>query len=103
VGKSLDLNTIHNDTSPNPGFSYMRNQGFGPWELNFGAFLHELDPVIWDYDYRPSGGKPQAWGTALADARSLVNYRHGWPDTPVNAPFPFDARLSARPEHFSAR
>lgn len=89
VGKSLDLNTIHNDTSPNAGYGYMRNQGFGPWELNLGAFFHELDPVVWDYDYRLAAGRPEALGTALADARSIVNYRHDWPTNPVP---PFDAR-----------
>ncbi len=90
IGKSLDLNTIHNDTSPNAGYGYMRNQGFGPWELNLGAFFHELDPFVWDYDYdyRRTPGRPEARGRALADARSIVNYRHGWPTTPI----PFDAR-----------
>lgn len=91
VGKALDLNTIHNDTSPNPGYGYMRNQGFGPWELNLGAFFHELDPVVWDYDYTRRGGKPEARGLAFADARSIVNYRHGWPDNPAAAPIPYDA------------
>jgi hypothetical protein len=94
VGKSLDLNTIHNDTSPNLGiprnsaFGFMRNQGVGPWELNLGAFLHELDPVVWDYDYSFAGGKPEARGTALADARSIVNYRHGWPGNGLPAGSP---------------
>jgi hypothetical protein len=79
VGKSLDLNTIHNDTSPNPGYGYMRNQGFGPWELNLGAFLHELDPIVWDYDYHNRNVKPEARGNALLDALSIVRYREGWP------------------------
>jgi hypothetical protein len=88
VGKSLDLNTSHNDVSPNGGYGYMRNQGVGPWELNLGAFLHELDPGVWDYSYQRVSGRPVALGDAFADARSFVNFRHGWPDTPPAAPVP---------------
>ena len=91
VGKSLDHNTIHNDTSPNPGYGFLRNQGVGPWELNLAAFLHELDPGIWDYSYSGANLKPAAGGAAFADARSFLNYLHGWPDFPVAAPVPNDA------------
>jgi hypothetical protein len=77
VGKSLDLNTIHNDSLPASG--YMRNQGFGPWELNLGAFLHELAPQVWDYSYARVGGVPIGGGFAMDDARSIVRFRYGWP------------------------
>ena len=96
VGKELDLNTIHNDTSPNPGYGYMRNQGFGPWELNLGAFLHEMDPIVWDYTYNRVNGKPEARGIAFADARSLVNYRHHWPTNPPVGVGPLDAASVAQ-------
>ncbi len=89
VGKSLDLNTIHHDTSPNAGYGFMRNQGVGPWELNLGALLHELDPDIWDYDYAVVNGMPEARGTAFEDALSVVRYRQGWP---LNANSVLDAR-----------
>ena len=89
VGKSLDLNTAHNATSPQGGYNrvivpgaghgYMRNQGVGPWELNLGAFLHELDPGVWDYSYQRVGVLPVALGWSFADARSFVNYRNDWP------------------------
>ena len=74
MGKSLDLNTIHNDTSPNAGHGYMRNQGFGPWELNLGAFLHEFDPVVWDYDYRiwAESRKPAATPWRMRDPLSII-------------------------------
>ena len=39
AGKSLDLNTIHNAAAPQSGNSFMRNQGFGPWEINLAAFF----------------------------------------------------------------
>lgn len=95
TGTSLDLNTIHNDTSPNPGYGFLRNQGFGPWELNLAAFLNELSPVDWTYQYGPVA-KPQALGTAFADARSLLNYRHGWPTNPPANPIPSDAKRLAQ-------
>jgi hypothetical protein len=86
VGKSLDLNTIHNAASPNNGYQYLRNQGFGPWELNLGAFLAELNPDVWyntpgsgksEYSYGPFP-KPIAGGDAFIDARSIVDYRTYW-------------------------
>jgi hypothetical protein len=82
VGKSLDLNTIHHDTARpafNPTFGYMRNQGFGPWELNLAAFLHEFNPTLWDYSYTSMSGRPATAGRAFEDALSIVRYREGWP------------------------
>ncbi len=89
VGKSLDLNNIHHDTARpafNPTFGYMRNQGFGPWELNFAAFLHEFNPGFWDYSYTGVGGRPNTAGRAFEDALSIVRYREGWPDNALTVP-----------------
>jgi hypothetical protein len=84
IGKQLDLNTIHNKASPNGGEGFLRNQGFGPWELNLAAFLAELAPDIWwqrgaqpEYVYGPFP-KPVANGEAFRDARSIVDYRGAW-------------------------
>ncbi|HTD66765.1 MAG TPA: hypothetical protein VK846_09590 [Candidatus Limnocylindria bacterium] len=93
VGKALDLNTIHHDTSPNAGYGFMRNQGVGPWELNLAALLHELDPSLWDYDYSIVNGMPEARGTAFEDALSVVRYREGWP---LNANTVFNAKSFAQ-------
>jgi len=89
VGKSLDANNIHHDTARpafNPGFGYMRNQGFGPWELNLAAFLHEFNPGYWDYDYYSVGGRPNTAGRAFEDALSIVRYREGWPADALSVP-----------------
>jgi hypothetical protein len=89
VGKSLDLNTIHHDTARpafNPTFGYMRNQGFGPWELNLAAFLHEFNPTFWDYSYTSVGGRPNTAGRAFEDALSIVRYREGWPANALSVP-----------------
>ena len=81
AGKALDLNTIHNEASPNGGFNFLRNQGFGPWELNLAGFFAELSPTIWwvnnAYSYGPYP-KPVGTGRAFADARSIVDYRNAW-------------------------
>lgn len=85
VGKQLDLNTIHNKASPNRGEGFLRNQGFGPWEINLAAFFAELNPQIWwdngnasdRYQYGPFP-KPEAYGVAFEDARAVVDYRNAW-------------------------
>jgi len=89
VGKSLDLNFIHNmsqlSTSPNPG-RYVRNQGFGTYEINLAAFLYALNTnnyFAWagwgDYRYDLSGpaGTPNSDGEAFRDALSFLQYRYG--------------------------
>jgi hypothetical protein len=81
AGKMLDLNTIHNAASPNnSGYRYLRNQGFGPWEINLAAFLTELNPEVWggpEYSYGPFP-QPIADGAAFADAWSITEFRRGW-------------------------
>ena len=63
VGKSLDLNYIHNNArlgrsdTEMLSIGYYRNQGVGSWELNLAAFLHDLNTnLCFQYDYQ--GLKP---------------------------------------------
>jgi hypothetical protein len=96
VGKSFDVNTIHNGASPNRGEKYLRNQGYGPWELNLGAFLAELTPSVWwndgnvQYDYSPFP-KPVSSGAAFVDALAFCDYRRKWtlPLPSLTAMYPF--------------
>jgi hypothetical protein len=82
VGKSLDLNFAHNNTMVNRAdrndlvrIAYYRNQGVGSWELNLGAFLHDLNTNICvDYDYQ--GLAPARATDSYADALSFLRYRY---------------------------
>jgi hypothetical protein len=77
-GRTLDLNTIHNQikqTSNTQDF-FVRNQGIGPWEINLGAFLRDLNPRIWtQYQYAGPGNAAENIGNSFRDAFSLLNYR----------------------------
>ena len=64
----------------------MRNQGIGPWEINLGSFLRDLNPRIWtQYQYAgPLNGAGNA-GNSFRDAFSILNYRRAnRPLTPLN-------------------
>jgi hypothetical protein len=88
VGKTLDVNFIHNQSQsnflaglPNPGRFY-RDQGFGTYEINLAAFLAALntnsawaDPRDPNPGYRYSTNGFSA-GTAFADALDFVQYRY---------------------------
>jgi hypothetical protein len=83
VGKSLDLNVVHNQSWPatplpagNSGF--LRNEGVGAWELNFAALLHELDTNQWNYRYGP-WPTPSSSGAAFSNAADFVYYRTNAP------------------------
>ncbi len=81
-GKSLDLNTIHNQIKQpamRGGDYYARNQGIGPWEMNLGGFLSDLNFNVWGgpqgYIYqRPSSLAPNQ-GVAFNDAASILRHR----------------------------
>ena len=81
-GKTLDINYIHNAalaaTSGNMdanGTDFFRNQGVGSWEINFAAFLHDLNTNQWgSYSYDPVNGVPTA-GTSFSDAAALYRYK----------------------------
>jgi hypothetical protein len=89
IGNSLDLNYIHNDarrTSGGADDGFLRNQGVGSWELNFGAFLADLNTNQWFtnsggasyYDYEPTYiSGPISQNRAFDDALALLNYRYG--------------------------
>ncbi|MCX6905105.1 MAG: hypothetical protein NTW03_16825, partial [Verrucomicrobia bacterium] len=89
-GKALDVNWIHNrfrlaSVKPHLSFNYMRDQGFGPWELNLAAFLAVLSPPVWggpnNYQYDPDvpaamvNLNPRTGNAAFADAASVIAYR----------------------------
>ncbi len=82
AGKTLDLNYIHNQASTlNLNASqdgFFRNQGVGSWEINFAAFLRDLNTNSWDtYNYQRGLQPPfRNTGTAFEDAFSLLNYRY---------------------------
>jgi hypothetical protein len=88
VGKTLDMNFIHNQTdfktgdddmTPIParnGFS--RNQGYGPWEINLAAFLRELNTNLYAWPAATYKFLPQQAQTGFSfdDARALLNFRY---------------------------
>lgn len=80
-GKSLDLNSIHNQIKqPRANSDYfVRNQGVGPWEMNLAGFLADLNFNEWGgvngYQYRPPSSPLANSGTAFNDAVSLLSYR----------------------------
>ena len=81
AGKALDVNYVHNNSANNPsaGIKFFRDQGYGPWEINFGGFLADLYPSVWNgpspYSYGPYPS-PTPSGFAYADAKSLIDYRN---------------------------
>lgn len=109
AGKTLDLNYIHNQINPGTKDSdlqsvqgkdgFLRNQGYGSWEINMAAFLRELNTntYAWhnksylNYDPTAAGSFPR--GEAFDDAKMLLNFRYGGrlnsllpaPDTLVTA------------------
>ena len=92
VGKTLDLNFIHNLSQQRAGQGngsgqgavnyerFVRNEGFGTYEINLAAFLYALNtnlypvPVPYSYALGPNG--PVSQGDAFRDARSFLEYRY---------------------------
>ena len=80
-GKSLDLNAIHNQIKqPRAASDYfVRNQGVGPWEMNLGGFLADLNFNEWGgsggYFYQRPLSPLANSGTAFNDAVSILSYR----------------------------
>jgi len=84
IGNTLDLNYIHNQAKQ-PQFpiaeGFLRNEGFGSWELNLAGFFHYLNPNVWTYNYananplRINTLKPST-GTAFEDAATFCAYRY---------------------------
>jgi hypothetical protein len=89
IGNDLDLNYIHNDAklpkASSPfSIGYLRDQGFGSWEINLAAFLFYLNTNEWGNN--PLNGKPfysystdpnaNSIGAAFNAAKSLLAYRY---------------------------
>ncbi len=78
VGKSLDLNFLHNHTKGTSANldGFLRNQGMGSWELNFAAFLRDLNTNAWPtYFYRTNLGTSSD-GLAFDNAHAVVRQRY---------------------------
>ena len=94
AGKTLSLNHIHNhaDLRVNAGTArsangFIRNQGYGSWELNLAAFLRELNTntYAWDSNSYAMGLAPVGNGqynligrngAAFNNAREFLNFRY---------------------------
>jgi hypothetical protein len=90
IGKSLDLNHIHNQAKQNVAFpgtfrddAYLRHHGVGSWELNLGGFLRELNTndypsASWGYGpYRYDSSIPTPGPEyALTHAADILRYRY---------------------------
>jgi len=99
IGKTLDLNYIHNfsksllgtpttfpigmpsltSNGPPTGVDgFMRNQGVGSWELNLAGFLWGLNTNIYTlspFNYYPASAERNS-GWAFNDAYSILRYRY---------------------------
>jgi hypothetical protein len=86
IGKTLDINYIHNNTKRNTEaldeLAYQRGQGVGSWEMNLAAFFRELNPLQWSnqggddaYAYF-SATNQYSRGTAFEDALEVLKYRY---------------------------
>ena len=88
IGKTLDLNHIHNYAKGNIGMpagvtsgngdGFLRNEGFGSWELNLGAFLRDLNTNMYpdpEYIFNTASASPNT-GFAFLDAVSILGYRY---------------------------
>lgn len=79
VGKTLDLNFIHNHAKrTGPAIDgFYRNQGVGGWEINLAAFLHDLNFNAWPgYSYVTGNVFAPSIGLAFDDALALLQYRY---------------------------
>jgi hypothetical protein len=79
VGKTLDLNFIHNHAKRNGAAQegFLRNEGVGSWEINLAAFLHDLNTNQWNtYDYVYNNLFASSRGLAFEDAFFLLNHRY---------------------------
>lgn len=89
VGKTLDLNFIHNQADMASGdddlgngtrsrVGFTRNQGYGSWEINMAAFLRELNTNNYGWpnqSYNFKINQPST-GTAFEDALAMLNFRY---------------------------
>ncbi|MFM2082980.1 MAG: hypothetical protein RL380_1671, partial [Verrucomicrobiota bacterium] len=91
VGKTLDLNFIHNyasryDLNMTAGTDdgFLRNQGVGSWEINLGSFLTDLNTNAWPtaggigYSYTNSGLGMLARGLPFDHALDFLRFRYNY-------------------------
>lgn len=84
-GKTLDVNYIHNDAKTAVNINgYFRNQGFGGWEMNYAAFLYDLNTNLWDYTTYSTDPALASTGTAFDDAYAFWRWRNGAGQSSVN-------------------
>lgn len=82
VGKTLDVNYIHNNSRRNTqdlsNYAYQRAQGVGSWELNLAAFFRELNPLQWPEDEYVYFFNTNQYcrGNAFSDALEVLKYRY---------------------------
>ncbi|MDB6109486.1 MAG: hypothetical protein JWR69_1236 [Pedosphaera sp.] len=79
IGNSLDINFIHNQAKRNAAKQdgFLRDQGFGSWELNLAAFLYTLNTNQWGgtYSYSTNLTGPST-GRAFTNALGILRYRY---------------------------
>jgi hypothetical protein len=77
IGKTLDIDFIHNEGKPTPGSQdgYFRSQGHGSWEINLAAFLADVNNT-WGYTFNTNLLAPSS-GPAFDDALHILRYRYG--------------------------
>jgi hypothetical protein len=79
IGNSLDINHIYNQAKQiNIGKDgFLRDHGFGSWEINLAGFLYYLNTNQWGaaYNYSINAGTLSS-GDAFADALGILRYRY---------------------------
>jgi len=78
ASRGLDLNAVHNEAKRLGWRGFYRNQGVGPWELNFAAFLSDLNTNIWfGYDYTTDlSASGESRDLSFTDATALLYQRY---------------------------
>jgi hypothetical protein len=101
IGKTLDLNFIHNYSKYEYGYpgtpmssdGFIRDEGVGSWELNLAALIYDISPamyqtnqnsVVSNYSYIIGSG--QNLGGAFDDASQILGFRYNYT---YNAYYPF--------------
>jgi hypothetical protein len=91
---ALDINTIHNYSkllqpfNMSSGDGFLRNMGAGSYEINYAAFLTDLNTNYWPptngntaygqwYLYNPFRSLQANFGAGFDDAVAMLRYRYG--------------------------
>jgi hypothetical protein len=88
IGKTLDLNFIHNDSkalllnSPVTLDGFIRDEGVGSWELNLAALLNDINTNMYPpsgsdvYFYNPVSTNTGNTGYCFDDAVQFIRFRY---------------------------